>query len=235
MGVALASPSSARAEDPDKTAALVAAGSEAAQQGDRRAAIHWYQEAYAAAPRRAHLCVIGLHYEALARDGDVRDACLAVFHYEGCLAGEGQTPTRADIEARIARLSSMPATVQAYPPPRRLPPPLPSPPPDASGPQRTHSRKLAAGGIVMAVLGAVQMVVGFGLLTQLTDYNFGYGLAAAPLIVNGAGCIAGGVPMAVVGDRTIPVSTLAPLVLPALSTSQRGPAAPMGLALVGTF
>ena len=64
-------------------------------------------------------------------------------------------------------------------------------------------------------------------------WGFGYAVSGA-VIVHGVGCLAGAIPMVVIGHRRIPVPTLMPLMVKPRGTwAER--AAPVGLALAGAF
>jgi hypothetical protein len=109
-------PEEARAEDAAKAAVLAEAAAARSKQGERRAAIDLYDDAYAAAPRREYLREIAGLYDALALGGDPRDLRLAVNYYERYLADEGQTPERTAMEARIAALRAWKAKIRSEPP-----------------------------------------------------------------------------------------------------------------------
>src|SRR5262249_37934019 len=98
------SATTAVAEDAAKAATLAEAAAIRAKAGERRVAIDLFEEAYAAAPRREYLRQIAELYAALALGADPRDIRLALLSYERYLREEGQTPERAMIEARVARL-----------------------------------------------------------------------------------------------------------------------------------
>jgi hypothetical protein len=89
------------------------------------------------------------------------------------------------------------------------------PPPAAYMPTlryKTHSPALMAGGIALTVLGGLSILSGATVI--LYDYShkydpYGWGrllstLVGAPLLIHGAGCFAGGIPMIVIGNRRIP-------------------------------
>jgi hypothetical protein len=126
----------------------------------------------------------------------------------------------------------MPATVQASPPP--LPPVSPEPRPLP----REHSPALKAGGIAFTVFGVAQMISGIVLLAMSSEENFGFLFLGAPLLANGAGFVAAGIPMIVDGGKMIPAPTIAPLVVsrPPIAAASSPPAwVPAGLSIGGRF
>lgn len=124
LGVALlgAAPSAAHAEDAAKASALAEAAAARTQQGELRIALDLYDEAYRAAPRPEYLREIGLRYDALAYAGDSRDVRLAILYLERYLLDAGQSPDRAAVEQRLARLRAWKANMRAEP----IPPPPPA-------------------------------------------------------------------------------------------------------------
>jgi hypothetical protein len=107
------------------------------------------------------------------------------------------------------------------------------------GAAMVHSPALAAGGYLLVALGVVSVIGGTAATIAVSRSNcdacgFGY-LPAGAVIIHGAGCLAGGIPMVVIGSRRIPVPTLLPLVVaPRATWASSGPA-PTGLALGGRF
>jgi hypothetical protein len=72
-----------------------------------------------------------------------------------------------------------------------------------------HSDALMAGGIVLTVLGGLSLAGGATAIAADT-YHGDFGgilafLVGMPLLIHGAGCIAGGIPMIVIGNKQIPV------------------------------
>jgi hypothetical protein len=124
LAVSVASPS-ARAEEGGKATALAQAAEARSRQGDLRVAIDLYDEAYALSPRPEYLRAAGKIYDELARAGDSRDVRLAILYYERSIAVDGDSPERAEVEARLARLrgwkARMRADPQAPPPPAMVP------------------------------------------------------------------------------------------------------------------
>jgi hypothetical protein len=118
LGAAIlcALPAEARAEDAAKAAVLAEAAAARSKQGERRAAIDLYDDAYAAAPRREYLREIAALYDSLALGGDPRDLRLAISYYERYLVGEPETPERTAMEARIAALRAWKAKIRSEPP-----------------------------------------------------------------------------------------------------------------------
>jgi hypothetical protein len=227
-------PRAARAEDAAKASALAEQAAAEARQGRPRAAIDRYREAFAALPRQEFLCKIAAHYEALAGLGDARDVRLAVLYYEDCIRDGAPTPERADVEARLARLREQ----KGRTPPPAPPPQAPSAEIGSAPPPRIHSPAMARGGYALIGLGLAQIVG--GVVTLIIDQGLGgdiKGLASLeigmPLFVSGAGCLAGGIPMAVIGRKTVPV-VLTPLVIPSpRAASSLGAGAAVGLAIGG--
>jgi hypothetical protein len=221
-----ARPGAAQAGDDAKASALAEAAAVEAHRGQRRAAIDHYEEAFAASPRRELLCAIATQYAALAGAGDPRDASLAIAYEEYCLYGASE-PERAAITARLANLRELR---------RKLSPPPATTLPEGAATLQVHSPALTAGGYVMIAFGVASVVSGLAMFQVATShdcYDCYRVMIATPLLLHGAGCVAGGIAMAVVGKREIPVPAPVLLVLPP-ATSQRG-TAPLGLALVGRF
>jgi hypothetical protein len=100
----------------------------------------------------------------------------------------------------------------AYPPPGAYPPAGAYPyqvPPPPSGRMKTHSPALMGGGIALVALGGLSLL---GAATAFVDDARSKGdfqgilsvIVGIPLLVHGLGCIAGGIPMIVIGKRRIP-------------------------------
>ncbi len=107
-GVLLCAAPAARADDARSANAVAAA---------RRTAIEVLEDANARAPQRSYLLQLGELYDACAFAGDARDVRLAILYFERFLEGEGQTPTRAEVEARLFRLRGWKSRMRAEPQP----------------------------------------------------------------------------------------------------------------------
>ena len=72
-----------------------------------------------------------------------------------------------------------------------------------------------AGGIALISVGAVSLGIGLGWwigFSQNGGFGDSVGLALGlPLTLNGAGCIAAGIPMTMIGKRQIPVEQASPV------------------------
>jgi hypothetical protein len=122
------------------------------------------------------------------------------------------------LQASIAAAQPAPLapTVTAAPPPALYVPTLR---------YKTHSPALMAGGIALTVLGGLSILSGATVI--IYDYSHKYDpdgwgrllsiLVGAPLLIHGAGCFAGGIPMIVIGNRRIPVGYAGPPAVPSIS------------------
>jgi hypothetical protein len=88
---------------------------------------------------------------------------------------------------------------------------------------KRHSTALMAGGIALISVGAVSLGIGLGWWIGFAQ-NGGFGdsvglVLGLPLTLNGAGCIAAGIPMTMIGKRQIPVgqASLAASLVPAIA------------------
>lgn len=114
----------ARADEATAASALAAAAAARVRQGDGRVALNLLEEAHALSPQRPYLLQIGELYDGFAAAGDPRDVRLAILYLERFLEGEGATPARADVEARLSRLRTWRSTRRA-PPQARAPSAVP--------------------------------------------------------------------------------------------------------------
>lgn len=133
--------------------------------------------------------------------------------------------------ALAATLLFHPALAAAQQPPL-APTATPAPPPPTGHHTptlryKTHSPALMDGGIALVVLGGISLASGVGVIIwdQGRGANSSFprgiwtGVAAIPLLVHAAGCIAGGIPMILIGSRQIPAgyAGAAPSPVPSIS------------------
>lgn len=86
---------------------------------------------------------------------------------------------------------------------------------------KRHSLALMAGGLSLSAIGVLSILGGVTAIIQdKKDHDEGIlaAIVGAPLLVHGAGCIAGGIPMTVIGNRTIPAGWAS--VLPTVSVGK---------------
>lgn len=96
--------------------------------------------------------------------------------------------------------------------------PAPPPPPGYYVPRlryKTHSPALMAGGITLIALGGLSFAGSVtAFVADANSHGEGSGilsiLVGIPLLVHGVGCLAGGIPMTVIGNRQIPAGYAAP-------------------------
>ena len=79
----------------------------------------------------------------------------------------------------------------------------------AEPPTKRHSPGLMAGGIVLTTLGAIQTGIATGIFIEASRSRSEYSgiftvFIGVPLFVNGIGGLAGGIPMIVIGAKSIP-------------------------------
>ena len=90
--------------------------------------------------------------------------------------------------------------------PRPMPMPAPYVPTMRMG---RHSEALMAGGIAMTTLGVLSVAGGVTAIIADSGHGDFDGVLAflvgLPLLIHGAGCIAGGIPMIVIGNKQIPI------------------------------
>ena len=87
---------------------------------------------------------------------------------------------------------------------------------------KRHSLPLMAGGITLTAIGVLSILG--GITAFIEDQNSGGDargylgiLVGIPLLIHGAGCIGGGIPMWRIGDRTIPAGWAA---IPSISVGK---------------
>jgi hypothetical protein len=99
-----------------------------------------------------------------------------------------------------------------------------------AAPTKTHSRHLVAGGALLTGLGVVSLVFSVVLFSRPSNGEWGAFPQAmgGVTLAHGLGCLGGGIPMIVIGQRQIPAGE-PPLVLPA--APPRREAMPMGVTL----
>ena len=229
VGLGCAPSTVVRADEAPKAAAAAPAAPWTPDMG--RPAIRQMEDVYAAAPDPGLAREIAARYEALAAAGDPRDARLAIFYYEEALRSERSAPARADVEERLRRLRGRLVAGAS---------PGPTQPWGSSRPAwKTHSPGLAAGGVVLLVLGAASIIAGAVVGPMCgSGGTCGGWLAGVPLIIHGAGCFAGGIPMVVIGMRKVPAAapTITPLwVKPTAGVPRSAAVAPVGLAATWLF
>jgi hypothetical protein len=87
---------------------------------------------------------------------------------------------------------------------------------------KRHSLALMAGGLTLTALGVLSIIGGATAIAEdLNPHNETSGLGTLlgiGLLIHGAGCLAGGIPMAVIGNRSIPAGWAG--VLPTLSVGK---------------
>ncbi|MFT3767225.1 MAG: hypothetical protein QM820_17140 [Minicystis sp.] len=123
-----------------------------------------------------------------------------------------------------------PALAAAQTPPPLVPAVQPAPPPPYVPTMRykTHSTPLIVGGGVLTGLGALSLLGGVtAIVADQSNHGEFQGILSIvvgiPLLVNGVGCVAGGIPMIVIGNRKIPAGYAGarPSPLPAISPGPR--------------
>ena len=91
---------------------------------------------------------------------------------------------------------------------------------------KRHSLALMAGGVALTTMGALSILGGITAIAEDSRQHADGILAlivGTPLIVHGAGCIGGGIPMIRIGDRTVPAgwASLVPSFSPGKTTTLR--------------
>jgi hypothetical protein len=111
-----------------------------------------------------------------------------------------------------------PSAAPMYAPPMYAPPPPYVP----RLRYKRHSLALMAGGISLTALGVLSILGGITAIVE-DARNHDDGILAlivgTPLIIHGAGCIGGGIPMWRIGDRTIPAGWAG--LVPSLSVGKK--------------
>lgn len=121
--------------------------------------------------------------------------------------------------------AALPTTAppMAAPPlaPRPMPMPAPYTPTMRMG---THSEALMGGGVAMLTLGVLSLAGGVGTIVADSSSHGDFSgyiafLVGLPLLIHGAGLVAGGIPMILIGNKKVPIGYAGakPLPLPSLS------------------